>query len=333
MLYEDPAYFALARQIASQPLVPHTCLIAEVTERCDVGCATCSASSVGTGQEPGFAELVESVSIKAARLGCGAVALSGGEPLMRSDIWDIADALHRKVGKIVLITSGRGMEADPGILSELAARKEWLEVYMQFDSLQDEVLSALRSPFVNAQLRKDRLGLAVATGAATTTVCVVPPDATAEKIGELAAFSRGAGAAGVTFQPLRRVGRIPELHRSSTHWATVDQVQRIALAALGVENADPRPFEQQPFDMSVALLDGAHPVWPDTFFQSGRHLPGFRVSTSSYWDFTNYFAPLAHADRFYFMADVDVPLNARYFPEGIPAAPLETIDHATAALL
>jgi 7,8-dihydro-6-hydroxymethylpterin dimethyltransferase len=187
MLFESPAFLseALAIANASNQVARQTALIVEVTERCDVGCATCSASSTIAGSDLSAQEIVTLALKRAETIGAKVIALSGGEPLMREDLWEIADQLHRSVPKIVVITSGRGFEADQRISKKIAARAAWLEIYLQFDSLRDDVLLALRTPLITSELRKKRLKQAVETGAATTAVCVVSPDSSEQEIGTI----------------------------------------------------------------------------------------------------------------------------------------------------
>jgi organic radical activating enzyme len=328
MLFAAPAFLAEAMELidAQPPAARRTCLVAEVTERCDVGCATCSASSTMVGDEQDAPDLVVSILRQAAAIGADVVALSGGEPLMRSDLWDIVDALHRTISKIVIITSGRGFETNPAILAGIAARAQWLEIYLQFDSLRDEILVALRTPDMTAKIRRERLKLAIDTGAATTAVCVIPQDSTEQAVGELALFCRDGGAAGVSFQPLRRLGRHPSSSAVAGPISTIDHIQGSALKALGVADARPRPFAQQPLDMSVAFVRGAEAEVRDRFFTECRQRDVFRVATSSYWDFTNYFAPFAGSGLYYFHVGAGQPLNGRYFDavlsERAPSTPI-----------
>jgi uncharacterized radical SAM superfamily Fe-S cluster-containing enzyme len=293
--------------------------VVEVTQRCDVGCATCSASSIISGSEPELGDLVARASAAARKIGAGVIALSGGEPLMRPDIWEIADAFHRTVPKVVLITSGRNFETEPVILYEIAARSAWLEVYLQFDSLRDSILRSIRTPRTTAALRKLRLSLAVGTGAPTTAVCVVPPESAEESIGELAAYARSQGAAGITFQPLRQLGRFPVSSAGGTRLATIDYIQALALRAVGADVTVPTPFIQQPFDIAIAFLAEGRTSTSDLFFPQVM-ARRFRVATSSYWDYTNYFEPFATPGPFYFYTDTGSPLNTRYFAAGERAA-------------
>lgn len=321
MLFDEPSFFTSAMNVAAASrLAPgRTALVAEVTERCDVGCATCSASSTMTGDDRDAGSLVTSILERAGSTGADVIALSGGEPLMRADIWDIIDALHRTIPKLVIITSGRGLESSPALLDAIAARADWLEIYLQFDSLRDEVLTALRTPAMTAALRRERLRLTTGTGAATTAVCVIPPDSSAQEVGALARFCRDANAAGVTFQPLRGLGRYPPNGIVTGPMVTIDHIQACALEALGVACPEPRPFAQQPFDMTVAFVSGTEAVTSDRFFLVERHDGGFRVATSSYWDFANYFGPMASRMPCYFHVADGQSLNAHYFAATLSA--------------
>jgi uncharacterized radical SAM superfamily Fe-S cluster-containing enzyme len=314
MLFESPSYFgkamAMSRTTGRQP----RCLVIELTERCDQGCITCSASSTVMGAEETAEALIDRTFLQATALNADVVALSGGEPLMRPDVWEIADTLHTKIPKIVLITSGRRLESDPAILRHIRARAEWLELYLQFDSLRDNVLHSLRSVAVTSELRRRRLGLALDTGAAVSAVCVVPPNIPETDIGELTVFLREQGAAGVTFQPLRRLGRHPVITAASSRLGTVDFIQKMALEALSAGPDEAFPFAPQPYDISVSVVTGSAAANAGRFFWSGR-VKGFRVATASYWDYTNYFEPLASCGRYYFYMGGQ-SLNARYFSPG-----------------
>ncbi len=315
MLYHSPGYLAKALQ------VPRTaskrCVIVEVTARCDVGCDTCSASSIFGGVDDDKAVVVKRALDAATAASADAVAISGGEPLMRSDLWEIVDAIHAVVPKIVLITSGRAMENDPNIARQMAARASWLEIYLQFDSLRQPVLKKLRSPLVTPELRRTRLAIAVGSGAAVTTVCVVCPDGEPEDIGELATVARSAGAVGITFQPLRQLGRHPTLDACDGALATIDYIQNLALTALGVSNPAVSPLPQQPFDIAIANLSGDELSADLNFFVEHPRAGSFRVVTSSYWDATNYFSSLNLPSVCYFYSSVGHALNARYFPQSL----------------
>ncbi len=319
MIFSSADYFDAAESLSnSQVLVSDRCLVVEVTERCDVGCATCSASSVDFGLDESPADMARGVKRAALSIGASTIALSGGEPLMRTDLWELADAIREFAGRVVLITSGRNIESDKTITAEMAARSSWLEVYLQFDSFDRNILRALRTPLITPELREARLKTCIDTGAATCAVCVVMPDTHAEEIEALVHYLKEEDAAGVTFQPLRRLGRYPVRPTRDERLSTVDGIQRVALGTLcSDELAD--PFPAQPFDISVAWVGGDDDANPRSFFKPARASTEFRIATSSYWDVTNYFRP--HADRqygYFSMRNAEngaVLLNRHYFDQ------------------
>lgn len=94
-----------------RPLV----LIAELTHRCPLRCAYCSNPE---RLAPGSAELETatwlSVLEQAKALGVLQVHLTGGEPLLRGDLVDIAGASARLGLYTTLVTSGLGGRSRPG---------------------------------------------------------------------------------------------------------------------------------------------------------------------------------------------------------------------------
>lgn len=316
LIYADETYFdECVRSASLGETQSEKCLVVEITDRCDVGCATCSACSVDYGQdEPVFA-LIAAVRAAAHKCGANVVALSGGEPLMRDDIWVIADLIKAFTDRVVLITSGRGFETDRSILQEIAARSDWLEVYLQFDSLNQQTLRSMRTEDMTPELRKERLRLAVQTEAVVTAVCVVSDFTADDEIKQLTDFLISSDAGGVTFQPLRELGRFPAKQSDREYLRTVDGIQRAALSTIS-KFADPTPFSGQPFDMAVSWLKGT----PHSgFFVDRKFGDDFRIATSSYWDLTNYFSPLAEGNPAYFFIqgrkNEVLMLNRHYFDQ------------------
>jgi hypothetical protein len=231
---------------------------------------------------------------------------------MRTDWVSLIDRIHEVVADVVLITSGRGLE-DSGVVAELGARSEWLEVYLQFDSLRARALRALRGPVITPALRRSRLEALTSVEARVAAVCIVSDGQNEDEVASLVEYVRSVGAVGVTFQPLRQVGRMPleEPGRGST----VDSVQGAALSAAGVSDPRPIPFAPQPFDLTAAWVESGTVHTSDRLF--GPDQPsGFRITTSSYWDANNYFEPLARFEQAYWWISREmdtVPLNSSYF--------------------
>ena len=78
----------------------------EVTQRCPNQCIYCSSWSSPDKQEILDFNTICQVVDDAAELGAKLINLSGGEPLLRTDIVEIADRIHSKGMKIRLYSSG-----------------------------------------------------------------------------------------------------------------------------------------------------------------------------------------------------------------------------------
>lgn len=331
LIYASQEYFEKCVRSASLGAgQSEKCLVVEITDRCDVGCATCSACSVDEGGDEAAFALVAGVRAVVQNCGANVVALSGGEPLMRDDIWLIADLIKSFADRVVLITSGRGFETDQSILREIADRAAWLEVYLQFDSLNPQTLRSMRTSTMTPSLRKERLRLAVQTGAVVSAVCVVSNFTEDDEIKHLTDYLISNGAGGVTFQPLRELGRFPAKQSDREYLRTVDGIQRAALSAVS-RFGEPDPFSGQPFDMSVSWLNGAS---ESNFFVPRSPGDDFRIATSSYWDLTNFYSPLAEGNpAYFFIRERDNQfkmLNRYYFDDTLAEYAKSRLMRATA---
>jgi heme b synthase len=90
-------------------ILPHTLRIAawEVTRSCNLACIHCRASS-DSGPYEGELDTKEGLRLldEIALLGSPMVILTGGEPLLRKDIYDLADYGDKKGLRMVLATNG-----------------------------------------------------------------------------------------------------------------------------------------------------------------------------------------------------------------------------------
>jgi radical SAM protein with 4Fe4S-binding SPASM domain len=92
---------------ASRPLEVHLA----VTGRCSVGCSGCYLDARPDGTEPTFAALVERLD-RLRDDGVFTVAFGGGEPTLRGDLLELAEAAHARGLTPVLTTSGIGLTAE-----------------------------------------------------------------------------------------------------------------------------------------------------------------------------------------------------------------------------
>lgn len=99
----------------------HGALAVEVTPRCDRDCLYCynvwRADAVPEEPPLPAAELVTLVEAALAACGRDAVQLTGGEPLLRDDLFDIIEGLRAPGRAISLVTDGAGI--DDGVADRL----------------------------------------------------------------------------------------------------------------------------------------------------------------------------------------------------------------------
>jgi len=333
LLYASSEFYHAAQNAAK---IHHTsskkCMVVEVTQRCNVGCHTCSASSIETGNDLSTSKLSQGIRSVSETDRLHAIAISGGEPLLHPDLPDILKIAHENADRVILITSGEGLEDNNKLDQTLQKYQGSIEVYLQFDSLNDEILRALRTDKVSAAVRMERFRRLTGNGIPVTPVCVVSPISPKEEIHELVSFAIENHARGITFQPLREVGRIPRLDLTQDRFLTVDGVQREAIAAAG-SSQSATPYPSQPFDLAVNWITSSSD-YPDLdFFPSSHPDTHFRIATCSYWDINNYVSRFATSNDFYFGMYTEagmgmVPLTS-YYLHSQSAKPTETIPAIT----
>ena len=116
----------------------HTCILLEdVVQGCNLRCPTCfSASSPDQAGVVPVTQVMANVDARLARENgrLDVVMVSGGEPTVHPDITTILGELaDRPVNRIVLNTNGIRIAQDDALLDWLAAHRDRVEVYLQYD--------------------------------------------------------------------------------------------------------------------------------------------------------------------------------------------------------
>ncbi|MEO1857146.1 MAG: radical SAM protein [Rubritalea sp.] len=140
-----------------------TCLaLIEIVDSCNLSCPTCfAASPIGTGskvQAKPLADLQTRINGVLERKGnIEILQLSGGEPTLHPEFFDLVDWIYQREGiDFTLVnTNGVRIARDNVFLAELGerARRGHLQLYLQFDGLQEEGQRELRG----ADLRELKL--------------------------------------------------------------------------------------------------------------------------------------------------------------------------------
>ncbi len=188
----------------------HTCVgLVELTSSCNLTCPMCYASSAPGGKH---------LSLDAA---CAAIdrlvevegkpeilQLSGGEPTIHPQFEEILDyALSRPIDYVMINTNGIRFAKDDRLVERLAAARDRIEVYFQFDGLHDDIYLALRGERL-LETKLAALEKLAAAGVHVTLVCTLQAGVNDNAPAELVEFARYRPTiTGLSLQPATYSGR------------------------------------------------------------------------------------------------------------------------------
>jgi uncharacterized radical SAM superfamily Fe-S cluster-containing enzyme len=189
----------------------HSCLtIVEVTDHCNLACPVCYAGSGPTRQTHRSFEVVERMldAVVANEGEPDVVQISGGEPTLHPQFFDILDAAKRRPIKHLMVnTNGIRIANEAGFAERLASYAPGFEVYLQWDSFERDALMTLRGADLR-QVRERALENLNRAGVSTTLVMTVGRGINDEEIGKVVEFAaRQPCVRGVTLQPIQFAGR------------------------------------------------------------------------------------------------------------------------------
>lgn len=241
----------------------HACLtVLEITEHCNLRCPVCYAESgpERTRHRP-LAEIERMLdAVVAAEGEPDVVQLSGGEPTLHPQFFEIlAAARARPIRHIMINTNGLRIARDPAFAARLAEEdRRGLEIYLQFDSLDDRALRELRGADL-ASLHREALDRLNEYGISTTLVATLKKGLNDGEIGDLIRFGLSQPCVrGVTFQPIEDAGRV-ENFEGRRHRLTVSEIRRKIAEQSGLftlEDVVPVPCNPDTLAMAYALRLG-----------------------------------------------------------------------------
>ncbi len=237
----------------------HSCLtIIEVTDRCNLTCPTCYASSSPNyGRHRSLEEIKKMLdTIVENEKEPDVVQISGGEPTVHPQFFEILDyAKQLPIRHLMLNTNGIRIAKDQKFTEQLASYMPDFEVYLQFDSLQAEVLEKLRGEDLTA-VRKQAIAHLNAVNLSTTLVVTLEKGLNDDQIGDIISFAtKQKCVRGVTFQPTQIAGRL-ENFDTQTDRITLTEVRRKILEQFPVFEEDdliPVPCNPDALVMGYAL--------------------------------------------------------------------------------
>lgn len=212
----------------------HSCLsVVEITDKCNLDCPVCYAES---GQNRAGLPLKHKpfATVKAmldavvtAEGEPDVVQLSGGEPTLHPDFFAILDyAKTLPIRHIMINTNGIRLAKEADFVAQLASYQPALEIYLQFDSLKDSHMLALRGAKLQ-QIHAQALANLEAHNLSTTLVATIKKGLNDSEIGHIIRYALSFNCVrGVTFQPVSDAGRVLDFDNSK-HRLTVSEIRRL----------------------------------------------------------------------------------------------------------
>ena len=241
----------------------HSCVsVVEITETCNLRCPVCYADSgPDTGRHLSLGEIEAMLDTVVANEGeADVVQISGGEPTLHPDFFAVLDAARaRPIRHLMVNSNGLRIANEPGFAERLAAYQPGLEVYLQFDSLHDDTLKALRGAEL-ADSHRRALERLEAANVSTTLVMTVVRGVNDDQVGQVIRHAlQWRCVRGVTLQPIQDAGRVGAPLGTGHDRLTVSGLRRAVAAQSGVfslEDVVPVPCNPDTLAMAYALRKG-----------------------------------------------------------------------------
>ncbi len=244
----------------------HSCLtLVEITDACNLTCPVCYAESGPHRQTHRSLEQVEFM------LDCvirnekepDIVQISGGEPTIHPQFFEILDAAKRRPIKHLMVnTNGIRIAQEPEFAKRLKNYLPGFELYLQFDSLEEAPLRELRG----ADLRRIRLQALEQLNKhniSTTLVVTVKKGSNDQELGRIIDFAlKQPCVRGVTFQPIQAAGRLENFDAARDRLSLAEVRQNILSQCpiFKPEDIIPVPCHPDSLAMGYALKLGAKTV-------------------------------------------------------------------------
>jgi uncharacterized radical SAM superfamily Fe-S cluster-containing enzyme len=247
----------------------HSCLtVIEVTDRCNLACPTCYAmSSPHYGRHRTLQEIEQMLDVIVANEGePDVVQISGGEPTVHPQFFEILDIAKRKpIKHLMLNTNGIRIAKDEAFVQRLATYQPDFEIYLQFDSFKKEALEQLRGEDLR-EVRRKAIENLNKYNLSTTLVVTLQKGLNTDEIGKIIEYGlQQRCVRGVTLQPTQQAGRLENFNPATDRY-TMTEVRSAILEQTDIfTTADllPVPCNPDALVMGYALKIGAK-VFPLT---------------------------------------------------------------------
>jgi uncharacterized radical SAM superfamily Fe-S cluster-containing enzyme len=188
----------------------HTCIaLVEITSNCNLTCPMCFAESGPGGKHLDFETFTHMVDRLIRLEGIADVLqISGGEPTLHPDLLKMVRyAYEQPIQAVMINTNGIRLARDPALVEALAPMRDRLEIYLQFDGLEERASIQLRGESLLdtklaalENLRRHQLR--------ATLVCTVDHNTNLHEVGAIVKFGLARqDIRGVSFQLASYCGR------------------------------------------------------------------------------------------------------------------------------
>jgi 7,8-dihydro-6-hydroxymethylpterin dimethyltransferase len=240
----------------------HSCLaIIEINQACNLACPVCfaNASDVNGSHLP--LATVEAMldALVASEGEPDLVQISGGEPTIHPQFFEILDACKaRPIRHVMINTNGVRIAQDRAFVDRLATYTPRLEVYLQFDSLNDEALMDIRGAKL-AHIRQQALEELERVNLSTTLVAVVKRGVNDDEVPAIIKHAlTWTCVRGVTFQPVQDAGRNDGFDAKDNRIVLTEVRRRVAEAGVfSLEDMIPLPCNPDQICIGYGLRQGA----------------------------------------------------------------------------
>jgi uncharacterized radical SAM superfamily Fe-S cluster-containing enzyme len=237
----------------------HSCLsLIEISDYCNLQCPICYAESGPHRQQHRSLKQIETMLDAVVRNEGepDVVQISGGEPTLHPDFFTVLDmAKARPIRHLMVNTNGIRIAKEEAFAERLAEYMPGFEVYLQFDSFEQEALLALRGADLR-QVREQALEKLNKFGISTTLVVTLKKGLNDGEIGQIIDYAlKQPCVRGVTLQPIQAAGRLEDYDPASDR-LTLTEVRRNILEQTKVfqpEDIIPVPCHPDSLAMAYAL--------------------------------------------------------------------------------
>jgi uncharacterized radical SAM superfamily Fe-S cluster-containing enzyme len=192
----------------------HSCLtLIEITDQCNLTCPVCYSESSPrrtTHRTLGQIEFMLDCCVRNEGEP-DVVQISGGEPTVHPEFFAVLEmAKARPIKHLMVNTNGVRIAADAEFARRLKEYMPGFEVYLQFDSLAEGPLRALRGEDLR-EVRRRALERLNEHNISTTLVVTLKKGLNDGEIGQILEYAlKQRCVRGVTFQPVQAAGRLED---------------------------------------------------------------------------------------------------------------------------